>query len=113
MSYKVKIKIDTDSDFTLMYDIPKFPYKFKSIGGKISMTIYLTDVEEKAKTQLVEFLRILSINTYKDNLKEIFEERVYRYSEELYDQGLHSNHNLLSGNYEMEVIILKQHSEYL
>lgn len=28
-------------------------------------------------------------------------------------QGLHSNHNLLSGNYEMEVFIFQEYSTYL
>lgn len=113
MSYKVKIKVYTDSDFTLLYSMPKFPYKFKSKNGMINMILYLEDDEQIVKVKLVEFLRTLSISTHKEGLKSIFEESVFQYSEELYDNGLHSNHNLLSGNYEMEVIILKETSEYL
>lgn len=111
--HKVKIKIDTDSDFTLVYEMPKFPYKVKSIEGRIKVTCYLANDENKAKMQLVEFLRGMSIKTHKEGLKDVFDESVYKYSEELYDQGLHSNHNLLSGNYEMEVFIFAEHSQYL
>ena len=113
MSYKVKIKIGTDSDFTLIYDMPNFPYKFKSLNGEIKMTMWLVDDHDLAKVQLVEFLRTLSIKTHKDGLKDVFEESVYNYSVELYDQGLASNHNLLSGNYEMEVFIFAEYSQYL
>jgi hypothetical protein len=111
--YKVKIKIETDSDFTLVYEMPKFPYKIKSLGGKIKMTCYLTDDEDKAKMQLVEFLRCITIKTHKEGLQDIFDNSVYNYSTELYEKGLHSNHNLLSGNYEMEVLIFAEYSTYL
>ena len=57
MSYKVKIKINTDGDFTLIYDMPNFPYKFKSLNGEIKMTMWLVDDHDLAKVQLVEFLR--------------------------------------------------------
>lgn len=34
MSYKVKIKINTDSDFVLKFEHPNTQYKYKSVGYK-------------------------------------------------------------------------------
>jgi hypothetical protein len=111
--YKVKIKIETDSDFTLVYEMPRFPYKIKSLGGKIKCTLYYNKTEEQTKQDLIMFLRSLHMSTHKEGLKDIFDESVYKYTEDLEKQGLHSNHNLLSGNYEMEVFIFAEHSMYL
>jgi hypothetical protein len=111
--YKVKIKIERDSDFTLRFEHPNTQYKYKCVGGKIKCTLYYNKTEEQTKQDLIMFLRSLHMSTHKEGLKDIFDESVYKYTEDLEKQGLHSNHNLLSGNYEMEVFIFAEHSMYL
>ena len=113
MSYKVKIKINTDSDFVLKFEHPNTQYKYKSVGDKINCTLYYSKTEEQTKADLIMFLRSLSVVTRKDGLKDIFYESVYQYTEDLENQGLHSSHSLLNGNYEMEVFIFKENSIYL
>lgn len=113
MHYKIKIKIDTDADFTLKFEHPNTQYKYKSVGDKISCTLYYYKTEQQTKEELITFLRSLGMITHKDGLKDIFYESVYNYTTDLEKQRLHSNHNLLSGNYNMEVFIFQEHSEYL
>lgn len=111
--YKVKIKIETDSDFILKFEHPNTQYKYKSVANKIKATLYYNKSENEVITDLIRFLRSLHMITHKEGLKDIFDESIYKYTEELEKQGLHSNHCLLSGNYEMEVYIFSEHSEYL
>jgi len=113
MRYRVKIKINTDADFVLSFEHPKTPYKYKNIGDKIRITLYFYEDVDNTKIKLISFLRSLNMITHKERLKDIFDENIYQYTEELEKQGLHSNHNLLSGNYSMEVFIFDENSEYL
>jgi hypothetical protein len=113
MSYKVKIKIDTDSDFVLKFGHPNTKYKYKSVGGRIRCTLYYDKTEEQVIQDLITFLMSLDIITRKEDLENTYDENVYKYVEQLDKKGLHSNHNLLSGNYNMEVLISQEYSEYL
>jgi hypothetical protein len=113
MSYKIKIRIDTDSDFVLKFEHPNTQYNYKSIGGRIGCTLYYDKTEQQTKEDLIMFLRSLDMVTRKDGLKNIFDESIYNHTVDLEKLGLHSNHSLLNGNYEMEVVILQESSEYL
>lgn len=111
--YKVKIKIDTDSDFILKFEHPNTEYKYKCLGGRIRATLYYNKLEEQTIKDLINFLRSLHMDTQKEGLKYSFDASIYQYTEDLERMGLHSNHNLMSGNYEMQVSVFNIESQYL
>ena len=107
---KAIIKAETDCDFKLGF--PKFIKGLRKIKYDGDYFIELHFKEETAKTDIIEFLREVEIDSSKDWHKEQLKSGIDDYEHQLKD-GLCGSLDFFGGNWLFQVEIYRVTEEYL
>ncbi len=101
---KTIIKVETDSDFTLGF--PRFIKGLRKISFDVDYFIELHFKEETVKTDIIEFLRSVEINSSKFWHKEQLKSGIDGYENQLKNE-LCSSRDFFGGNWSFQIYMYR------